>query len=206
MATTRKGQRTEAAFLDAARQVFAEKGYFNAKINDIAQAANRSSASFYNYYENKEEILDALLGEFSHEIVAGAQFGKGADPLDTIRGSVQAYWHSYRKYLAEMIGLFQMSMTDPAYTQRWRENRAAGIQGVIAVNKAVEKAGHPIRLDHATLASALVSMLEAFCWTWLVAGGEAGVAAPDDETAIETLSAMWYRTVFFHSENASPTN
>lgn len=197
MATTRKGQRTEAAFLEAARQVFAEKGYFNAKIADIAKAAGKSPGSFYNYYENKEEILEALLAQFTEEIVAGAQLGKSADPLENIRGTVRAYVNTYRKYLAEMIGLFQMSMTDPAYQQRWRENRGDGIRGVLAVNRAAEKAGHVIGLDHDTLASAIVSMLESFCWTWLAAGGDAVVGTPDDETAIETLSAMWYRTVFF---------
>jgi hypothetical protein len=67
---------------------------------------------------------------------------------------------------------------------------------VIAVNKAAEKAGHKVGLDHGTLASAVVAMLESFCWTWLAAGGDSGVKPPDDETAIETLSQMWYRTVF----------
>ena len=207
MATTQKGQRTEAAFLDAARQVFAEKGYFNAKIADIAQVAGKSPGSFYNYYENKEELLEALLKEFTHEIVSGAQLSQSADPLDNIRGTVRAYVSTYRKYLAEMIGLFQMSMTDPTYQQRWRENRSGGIRGVLAVNRAAEKAGYKIGLDPETLASGIVSMLESFCWTWLAAGGDTGVHVPDDETAIETLSAMWYRTVFFESnQHASPSS
>jgi AcrR family transcriptional regulator len=197
MAATSKGQRTEAAFLDAARQVFAEKGFFNAKISDIAHAAGRSPGSFYNYYDNKEEILEALLGEFTQEVLSGSKLNRNADPLDNIRGTVRAYWNTYRKYLAEMIGLFQMSMTDPAYTERWRENRAAGVRGVIAVNKAAEKAGHNVGLDHGTLGSAIVAMLESFCWTWLAAGGDSGVKPPDDETAIETLSQIWFRTVFF---------
>jgi AcrR family transcriptional regulator len=197
VATTRKGQRTEAAFLDAARQVFAEKGYFNTKIADIATAAGKSPGSFYNYYENKEEILDALLEQFTHEIVEGAQLSKSADPLDNIRGTVRAYVTSYQKYLAEMIGLFQMSMTDPGYQERWRANRGDGIRGVLTVNRAAEKAGHVTGLDHDTLASAIVGMLESFCWTWFAAGGDAGVGTPDEDEAVETLSAMWYRTVFF---------
>lgn len=44
-------------------------------------------------------------------------------------------------------------------------------------------------------ASAIVSMLESFCWTWLAAGGE-GVGPPfDDETAIHTLAQIWTRAV-----------
>ncbi|MCC5579961.1 TetR/AcrR family transcriptional regulator [Microtetraspora sp. AC03309] len=197
MPATPKGRRTEAAFLDAARQVFAEKGYFNAKISDIAQAAGKSPGSFYNYYENKEELLEALLEQFSIEVLEASFKSQSDDPLESIRGAVRAYWTTYRKYLAEMVGVFQMSMTDAAFAERWRENRAAGIRTVLAGIKNAEKAGHHVELDPGTLASAIVSMLESFCWVWMAAGGDANVNAPDDETAIETLSALWYRTIYF---------
>ena len=196
MAATQKGRRTAAAFLDAARQVFAEKGYFNAKIADIAEVAGRSPGSFYNYYENKEQILEALLEQFSAEVLEGSLQSRGSTPLEGIRSAVRAYWTTYRKYLPEMIGLFQMSMTDTEFALRWQENRAAGIRAVLSGIKSAERSGHLIGLDHNTLASALVSMLESFCWTWMAVGGDADMDAPDDETAIETLSAMWYRTVF----------
>ncbi|WP_299491010.1 TetR/AcrR family transcriptional regulator, partial [uncultured Gordonia sp.] len=62
MPSTRKGHRTEEAFLAAARECFATLGYLNTKIADISAAAGRSTASFYNYYDNKEQILEALLG------------------------------------------------------------------------------------------------------------------------------------------------
>ncbi|WP_067168574.1 TetR/AcrR family transcriptional regulator [Microtetraspora niveoalba] len=202
MPATPKGRRTEAAFLEAARQVFAEKGYFNAKISDIAQAAGKSPGSFYNYYENKEELLEALLEQFSAEVLEESLKSQTDDPLEGIRGAVRAYWTTYRKYLAEMVGVFQMSMTDPVFADRWRENRAAGIRAVLAGIKHAEKDGYRVGLDQSTLASAIVSLLESFCWTWMAAGGDANVEPPDDETAIETLSAIWYRTLHFEAPRA----
>ncbi|ACY96540.1 MULTISPECIES: TetR/AcrR family transcriptional regulator [Thermomonospora] len=194
---TPKGRRTEAAFLEAARRTFAEKGYFNTKISDIAAAAGRSPGSFYNYYDNKEQLLEALLEEFAQEVMTASTLESGSgDPYEGVRAAVTAYWHTYRKYLPEMIGLFQMSMTDERFRQRWREHRAAGIRGVLRGLHAAERSGHTIGLDLPTLASALVSLLESFCWTWLGAGGEADVAPPDDETAITTLTEIWYRTVY----------
>ncbi|MGI5158971.1 TetR/AcrR family transcriptional regulator [Microbispora sp. CA-102843] len=200
MPATPKGRRTEAAFLEAARQVFAEKGYFNAKISDIAQAAGKSPGSFYNYYENKEELLEGLLEQFSTEVLEESLKSQTDDPLGGIRGAVRAYWTTYRKYLAEMVGVFQMSMTDPVFADRWRENRAAGIRAVLAGIKHAEKAGYRVGLDPSALASAIVSLLESYCWTWMAAGGDANVDPPDDETSIETLSAIWYRTLYFRHE------
>lgn len=196
MASRTKGQRTEAAFLTAARQVFAEKGYFNTKISDIAAATGRSAGSFYNYYENKEQLLEALLEEFTAEVIEASLQTGARDPAQGVRSAVTAYWTTYKKYLPEMIGLFQMSMTDEQFQRRWRENRAAGIEAILIGLTSAERSGTSTGLPPRLLASALVSMLESFCWTWLAAGGELDVERPTDEQAIETLSAVWYRTVY----------
>ena len=73
MPTTPRGERTKKAFLDAAKRVFAEKGYFNAKITDISTAAGRSPGSFYNYYENKESLLEDLAADFIDEVLGRAK-------------------------------------------------------------------------------------------------------------------------------------
>ncbi len=51
--TTDKYQR----ILDAAVAVFAEKGFFVARISDIADRANVADGTVYLYFKNKEEIL-----------------------------------------------------------------------------------------------------------------------------------------------------
>jgi AcrR family transcriptional regulator len=43
--------------LDAARKVFSEKGFFEARLEDIAAAAGFSKAALYTYYADKEEIF-----------------------------------------------------------------------------------------------------------------------------------------------------
>jgi AcrR family transcriptional regulator len=52
---TRRGRRTQAAIDAAARTVIARKGILATTIADIAAEAGRSAASFYNYYDSKEE-------------------------------------------------------------------------------------------------------------------------------------------------------
>jgi len=55
-----KGEQTELKFRAAAREVFSRDGYLKARIEDIAAAAGRSPASFYNYFDSKEAVLLAL--------------------------------------------------------------------------------------------------------------------------------------------------
>jgi len=49
--------------LEAARSVFAQKGYEHATIEEIAERAEFSKGALYNYFSNKEEMFLALLEE-----------------------------------------------------------------------------------------------------------------------------------------------
>ena len=47
--------------LDAAQEVFLEKGYYGASVNDIAERAVVSKSTIYQYFDSKESILNAML-------------------------------------------------------------------------------------------------------------------------------------------------
>ena len=55
------GQRTRQAILDAALDLFAEKGYFGTSLRDIARAVGVRESALYNYFPSKEGMFDALL-------------------------------------------------------------------------------------------------------------------------------------------------
>ena len=50
-----------ALILDAARKLFAQKGYWETRLEDIAAAAGFSKASLYNYYIDKEAIFLSIV-------------------------------------------------------------------------------------------------------------------------------------------------
>ena len=56
----RKDSRSEE-ILDAALQLFSEKGFSATRIIDVAELAGISKGSLYNYYENKEAIFKAVV-------------------------------------------------------------------------------------------------------------------------------------------------
>ena len=51
------------AILDAAEEVFAERGVASARVQDIAARARLAVGTIYNHFEQKEDVLVALLGE-----------------------------------------------------------------------------------------------------------------------------------------------
>jgi TetR/AcrR family fatty acid metabolism transcriptional regulator len=51
----------KARILDAAAAVFAEKGFHEATIRDIAQMADVADGTIYNYFDNKFELLIGIM-------------------------------------------------------------------------------------------------------------------------------------------------
>ena len=84
---------TDEAFREAARLVFARDGYLNAKISDIALAAGRSVASFYNYYDTKADLLIALAEEFHAEAsqLAALPYRAGLSGEEALREAVAGF-------------------------------------------------------------------------------------------------------------------
>ena len=54
---SRKGAQTRARLLEAAKVVFEDTGFLEARISDIAERAGLSHGSFYHYFDSKEQIF-----------------------------------------------------------------------------------------------------------------------------------------------------
>jgi AcrR family transcriptional regulator len=55
------GQRTRQAILDAALDLFADKGYFGTSLRDVAAVVGVRESALYNYFAGKDALFDALL-------------------------------------------------------------------------------------------------------------------------------------------------
>jgi len=60
----------QAQILDAAARVFSQKGYQNATTKEIAEAADVSEGTLYNYFANKRDLLIGVARAYADEIMA----------------------------------------------------------------------------------------------------------------------------------------
>ena len=61
---------TRERLLEAATEVFAEKGYYAAAVDDIVQVSRTSKGSFYNFFPSKQEIFLALVDRLADRLVS----------------------------------------------------------------------------------------------------------------------------------------
>jgi AcrR family transcriptional regulator len=201
---TARGVRSRAALLEAARRLFRSKGYANTKISDITDEADRALGSFYTYFANKEEVLEQLAEDFKSEIDARLTELDltSAEPYDVIRNLVSVYWTSCRDHAPDLAAIFQASMLDPRFAQRWREIRSDARRNIAEGIRAVGQSGLVRDPEPDATASALGSMMDYFCYVWLIEGGEAGRSSLPDDVAIGTMARVFYRAVFAAPEPA----
>ena len=93
--------------------MFAEKGFHGARIQDIAERARIAVGTVYNHFEDKDDVLGALLEQRSEEMIAQLQAGRGdrgpfAARLRARVRQLLAYVQAHRAFfaIANEQGLF----------------------------------------------------------------------------------------------------
>ena len=177
--------------LDAGVEVFATKGYFAARVDDIVKLAHTSHGTFYLYFANKEELFRALAAEVADEMQTLAE---SLGPLEPGPGGQE----SLRVWIARFADLYERyGPVIRAWTEAEIGSHEFGRLGndvmvrftrVLTVRIA-EAA--PADLDPTIAAVALVAMFERLNY-YALAGQ---VRARRDEI-VDTLAQVTQRAVF----------
>jgi len=184
---------TEAALKDAGRRVFARSGYLDAKITDIAAEAGRSVGSFYKHFAGKDELLQALLADWTvraGQELAVHEAGSDLSAEPALRARVAVYWHTYRAHVPEIRALRQAAQVSPAFARQLAQTRHEELQTMREHLDRLRAAGFDLPGDPAVLASAFNALLEGFCEIWIAGNGEPIGRELSDDEAIDTLTRL----------------
>ena len=108
----RKKAQTRRLIADAAARLFAERGYEQVAVSDVARAAEVSQQTVYNYFQTKEQLVTDLHGHFEEELdrrirtrergtsPAAAIRELALEAVEGIRGYPGEQWRGELGYLA----------------------------------------------------------------------------------------------------------
>jgi len=197
---THRGRRTRAAIDAAARTVVARKGILATTIADIAAEADRSAASFYNYYESKEAMVRQWALRFRDEANERARSvtRHGLSNRERAQEAAAAHWHTYRNRLAEIISVSQLAMVNDDFAQYWAEICAIPASFIAETVRRAQAEGYCPDDDPQLIAEAIVAMFNQFCYIRL-SGSRRGADEddpPDEAACIQTLANIYYRAIY----------
>lgn len=195
---TAKGRQTRDALEQAARTLFAERGFHGTTLADITTAAGRSTAAFYRYYTDKEDLLYALATSFLHDVVmpSGLTVHLPESPADTdfFTRVVTGYWNVFTQHIGIMVAVNQLADTRPRFADVQNEFRRFGIDMVAASVRRAQEQGYAPDADPELIGAAIALLFENFTVVSLRPSGLGLVVG--DEQAITTLSTIWRRTLY----------
>jgi len=91
-AADRGGDKRER-ILQAAERVFAKRGFFAARVSEIAKDAGVADGTIYLYFKNKDDLLISLFEARMHQVndELRAQVAKERTPLAQLRAFIRRY-------------------------------------------------------------------------------------------------------------------
>jgi AcrR family transcriptional regulator len=199
---TAKGRQTRAAIEQAARKLFAERGFHGTTLADITSAAGKSAAVFYRYFADKEDLLAALAESFLHDVVTPSGLSlhlpEAPDGDDAFFTSVvTGYWNMFKQNIGIMIAVAQLAATQQRFAAVQNEFRRFGMDIVAASVRRAQQHGYASDLNPEHIAAAIALLFENFTTVFVTPSGAGSLGVEiSDEDAIATLSTVWKKTLY----------
>ena len=105
--------------LEAATRVFAEKGFRRATTREVAREAGVSEGTIYNYFEDKDALLMAIMDGLNETERRAEDFEEGL--AKDFGGFVQAYMHRRMAFIWENRDVFRVVLSEMLVNTGLRE-------------------------------------------------------------------------------------
>jgi len=85
--------------LEAAVKVFAEQGFFQSTVSQIAKVAGVADGTIYLYFKNKDDILVQIFSYKTKQVFEGfrEEVDRVADPVEKLRNLVRRHLEEFQK-------------------------------------------------------------------------------------------------------------
>jgi AcrR family transcriptional regulator len=197
---TSKGRQTRQAIEQAARKLFAERGFHGTTLADITSAAGKSPAVFYRYFADKEDLLAVLAESFLHDVLGPArlsvQLPESPDDSDLFVSVVTGYWNIFKQNIGIMVAVAQLGATQQRFAGLQNEFRRFGMDIVTTSLLRAQEHGYARDLITEHTAVAIALLFEQFTVVFLRPDAAGPGIRISDEDAIATLSTIWRKTLY----------
>jgi TetR/AcrR family fatty acid metabolism transcriptional regulator len=176
--------------IDAAVEVFAEKGFFYARVSEIADAAGVADGTIYLYFKSKDDILIAIFEEKMAEILA--RFVTMLQEVDDPAEKIRRYIIEHLKLVAEQPKLMQVLTVELRQSARFMKEysphsfaKYLALVGSI-LDEGQKKGIFRKSFDPAVFRRALFGAIDELSLAWVLRRD--GTAAPNPDYVGEQIS------------------
>jgi AcrR family transcriptional regulator len=171
-----RGRATDtSALVAAAAGVFERKGFRNATIDDVAEAAGVSRATLYKYVDGKQQLLDMIVAAVQDDMAASLDVALRSDgtPRERLRRFVEAHAEAFlqKRVFYGIVYAEEKDLSDRGRRafRAWARSRTDDFTALVREDLTGCSQG----LDAGFVANAILSMLSSL-HRWYQPGGRVG--------------------------------
>jgi AcrR family transcriptional regulator len=201
---SRKGALTRARLIDAAKEVFEEAGFLEARITDIAERAGLSHGSFYHYFDSKEQVFREVADVQEAQLTAPDpdDDGAGGAPpgeYERILRANRRYLQRYRDNGRIMGVIEEVSRYDAHVNEaRMRRQKHFADRAETAIRRLQAAGAADADIDPEIAAVALGSMVGRFAELWLIEDW----APFEFDRAADQVTRLWANAIGLRGPDA----
>lgn len=189
-----KAQRTRQKILQAARAIFAERGFAKATAEEISTRAGVGYGTFYLYFADKRQALHTILSEVDDQLYQlryseeNRKIGLGA--LSPIKETIGGFFESFKANADILKICHELSATDPDFREQHDKVRARLVNRMKEhIIKGMEL-GNTRSVDPEIASVALAGLIETIAIEWFFKN-----QPWDKEKVIQTVSKLYYSAI-----------
>jgi AcrR family transcriptional regulator len=117
-----QSEATRAALVQAARELFAARGYADVATEEIVRAAGVTRGALYHHFAGKKQLFEAVYEEVERglvEQIATSAIASAGDPLEALHAGAQAFLDACEDPAVRRIAL--LDAPSVLGWERWRE-------------------------------------------------------------------------------------
>lgn len=167
----RKKERTREALVQAALDLFADRGFDHVTVEEIAAACEVSPRTFFRYFGSKEDVLFADSDSCRRDLL-DALDGQAADvsPPRALEAAMRVVAHDYADQRDLLRARHAIVASTPSLRTRTAERQQGWEAEVIEHLRASGRAGETSDLDLRLLVATITAALRVAIEIWLAAG------------------------------------
>jgi TetR/AcrR family fatty acid metabolism transcriptional regulator len=173
------------AIMRAATKVFAQSGYFNSKVADVAREAGVADGTVYLYFKSKEEILRSIFERNTSDAVREGreELARIADPREKLRRIARQHLERLGAD-RDLAVVFQVELRGT--TKFMEEFSAAGLAEYLGLIREVFEEGQAAGFFRKSLKAKLVAKvlfgaLDEMATNWILSKRRYKLAPMADE-------------------------
>lgn len=174
---TERGRRTLRKLLDASAIEFGEKGFHEASVSSITRRAGVALGTFYTYFDSKDALFRALVGDMSENVRSSARSALSADmsALEIEEAALAAFLVFARDHKEIYRIIDEAEFVDPA---SYRNHYESVAERIALRLKAGGEAGE-LRGDLGELEAWALMGINVFVGLRYVVWGDGGAMTPE---------------------------